>query len=356
MTGPTVLSRIVLGPRLVEYELRSSALGRRSGLRVLLPAGYADGTAFPVLYLLHGGGDDFRSWTDKGGATEATVWSNFYPVTHIDPTWASIPYGRPIQNARYYVLDSYFNPLPIGSRGDLYIGGECLTAGYFGRPDLTAERYVSDPHANTLHGKMYKTGDLARYRSDGNLEFLGRNDFQVKIRGFRIELGEIEAQLAESPDVRESVVIAHKEASGEKRLLAYVVPADEAVNPAELAAALRTYMAARLPDYMVPAAFVRIPSLPLTPNGKLDRDRLPAPDGEAYAQPAYEAPQGRLEIIIAQVWQELLNLERIGRNDNFFELGGHSLLAMRVVEHLRQGLSRLMSDRCLFRPSYVILP
>ena len=271
-----------------------------------------------------------------GGATEATVWSNFYPVTHLDPAWASIPYGRPIQNARYYVLDSYFNPLPIGSRGDLYIGGECLTAGYFDQPDLTAERYLSDPHSNTPHGKMYKTGDLARYRSDGNLEFLGRNDFQVKIRGFRIELGEIEARLAESPDVRESVVIAHKEASGEKRLLAYVVPADEAVNPAELAAALRTYMTAHLPDYMVPSAFVRIQSLPLTPNGKLDRDRLPAPDGEAYAQPLYEAPQGSSEIIIARVWQELLNVERVGRNDNFFELGGHSLLAVRLVERLHQ--------------------
>jgi acyl-coenzyme A synthetase/AMP-(fatty) acid ligase/aryl carrier-like protein len=271
-----------------------------------------------------------------GGATEATVWSNFYSVQGVEPWWVSIPYGRPIQNARYYLLDEYLNPTPWGAQGHLYIGGQCLTDGYLNRPELTAECFLPDPFSSIRGARIYKTGDLARHLPDNNLQFLGRKDQQVKIRGFRIELGEIEARLAESPDVCESVVIAHKEASGEKRLLAYVVPADEAVNPAELAAALRTYMRARLPDYMVPSAFMRIRSLPLTPNGKLDRDRLPAPDGEAYAQPLYEAPQGSSEIIIAQVWQELLKVERIGRNDNFFELGGHSLLAVRLVERLHQ--------------------
>jgi len=195
---------------------------------------------------------------------------------------------------------------------------------------------VLDPHAIASGARMYKTGDLARYRTDGNLEFLGRNDFQVKIRGFRIELGEIEARLAECADVRDSVVVASKEASGEKRLVAYVVPADHAANATSLAASLRAYMTARLPDYMVPSAFVRMESLPLNPNGKLDRDRLPAPDGEAYAQSVYEAPEGDLEVAVAMVWQELLSVERIGRNDNFFELGGHSLLAVRMVEQLRQ--------------------
>lgn len=271
-----------------------------------------------------------------GGATEATVWSNFYPVTHIDPKWASIPYGRPIQNARYYVLDSYLNPLPIGSRGDLYIGGECLTAGYFGREDLSAERFVPDPFAVVPHGRMYKTGDQARYYADGNLEFLGRIDFQVKIRGFRIELGEVEARLAESPLVRDSVVVARPDASGEKRLLAYVVPTDADTGAAELASALRATMMARLPDYMVPSAFVRMDALPLTPNGKLDRDQLPAPQGDAFAQRSYAAPEGDVEQVIARVWQELLGVEQVGRYDNFFELGGHSLLAVRLMERLRQ--------------------
>ena len=270
-----------------------------------------------------------------GGATEAAVWSNFYPVKHIDPRWASIPYGRPIQNARYYVLDAHLNALPVGSRGDLYIGGECLTAGYFGRPDLTAERFVTDPFAAGPQARMYKTGDQARYYADGNLEFLGRTDFQVKIRGFRIELGEVEARLADSPMVRDSVVVARADSTGEKRLLAYVVPAGAATGAAELAGALRAFMAARLPDYMVPSAFVRMDAFPLTPNGKLDRDQLPAPDGDAYAQRSYAAPEGDVEQTIARVWQELLEVERVGRDDNFFELGGHSLLAVRLVERLR---------------------
>ncbi|XIG27219.1 amino acid adenylation domain-containing protein [Lysobacter enzymogenes] len=271
-----------------------------------------------------------------GGATEATVWSNFYPVERIDPHWVSIPYGRPIQNARYYVLDAHLNAMPIGSRGDLYIGGECLTAGYFGREDLTAERFVPDPHGTAPDARMYKTGDLARYRADGNMEFLGRNDFQVKIRGFRIELGEVDARLAEHAAVRESVVVARKDGTGEKRLIAYVVPADPGADAAGLAASLRTHMAARLPDYMVPSAFVRIEGLPLTPNGKIDRDRLPDPGSEAFAQRVYEEPQGEVESAIARIWQEVLGVERVGRGDNFFELGGHSLIAVRVVERLRQ--------------------
>jgi amino acid adenylation domain-containing protein len=280
-----------------------------------------------------------------GGATEAAVWSNFYPVRHIDPAWASIPYGRPIQNARYYVLDGHLNQLPVGSRGDLYIGGDCVTAGYWGRPDLTAERFLPDPYA--AGGRMYKTGDQARYYPDGNLEFLGRTDFQVKIRGFRIELGEVEARLAESPLVRRGVVVARPGAGGEKTLLAYVVPAEGAPHGAELATALRGFMAARLPDYMVPAAFVRIDALPLTPNGKVDRDQLPAPDGAAFAQRVHTPPEGPVEQALARAWQELLGIERVGRDDNFFELGGHSLLAVRLAERLRQDQLN-MEVRALF--------
>ncbi|MFC3654117.1 amino acid adenylation domain-containing protein, partial [Dyella humi] len=152
-----------------------------------------------------------------GGATEATVWSNFYPVEHIDEGWVSIPYGRPIQNARYYVLDASLNPLPVGARGDLYIGGECLTAGYFQRPALTAERFIDDPHYPVPQARMYKTGDLARYLPDGNLQFLGRADHQVKIRGFRIELGEIEARLGQHPAIHQAVVMAREDVPGDKR-------------------------------------------------------------------------------------------------------------------------------------------
>ena len=233
-----------------------------------------------------------------GGATEATVWSNFYPVEYISPSWVSVPYGKPIQNARYYVLDKYLNPLPRGGRGDLYIGGECLTLGYLNRPELTSERFLRDPFNSAPKARMYKTGDLARYLPDGNIEFLGRNDHQVKIRGFRIELGEIEARLLEHPLVNKAMVLAREDVPGEKHLVAYVVPAmgeaGESGAPtetAELAGTLRAHLFTRLPEYMVPVAFVRIDAFPLTPNGKLDRKALPPPGGEAFARRQYEAPQ-----------------------------------------------------------------
>jgi amino acid adenylation domain-containing protein len=249
-----------------------------------------------------------------GGATEATVWSNFYPVDGIEPWWASIPYGRPIQNARYYVLDEYLNPTPWGAQGHLYIGGQCLTDGYLNRPELTAERFLSDPFHSIPGARMYKTGDLASHLPDGNLRFLGRNDHQVKIRGFRIELGEIEAKLAEHPLVREAVVVAREDIPGDKRLVAYIYPAapedgqaasqEPVQSVAGLAAILRTHLASRLPEYMVPKAFVQLDTVPMTPNGKLDRKALPAPDWDAY--------------------------------DHFFELGGHSVMAVKFVDRLRR--------------------
>src|SRR6266498_2231039 len=282
-----------------------------------------------------------------GGATEATVWSNFYPVTSLDPNSVSIPYGRPIQNARYYVLDEYLNPVLLGARGNLYIGGECLTVGYLDRPELTAERFLADGFSPEGGARMYKTGDLARYLPDGNIEFLGRNDNQVKIRGFRIELGEIEARLGDHPLVRQAVVVAREEAGGEKRLMAYVVPASEAED-GELAGTLRGHLAARLPEYMVPAAFVRLEQLPLTPNGKLDRKALPAPEQDAYVRGSYEAPVGEVEETLARLWQELLGVERVGRHDNFFELGGHSLLAVQLIVRVRQTLQVEMPITTLF--------
>jgi amino acid adenylation domain-containing protein len=271
-----------------------------------------------------------------GGATEATIWSNYYPVTTTKPEWVSIPYGKPIQNACYYILDGELNPCPIGVAGHLYIGGECLAAGYMNDPERTGERFIADPFRRGVDpaARMYQTGDMARYYADGNIEFLGRSDFQVKIRGFRIELGEIEAGLAAVPGVREAVVLAREDAPGDKRLVAYYAGSEELT-----AETLRSQLAGALPEYMVPAAYVRMETFPVTANGKLDRSALPAPGSEAYGAREYEAPQGAVEEQLAGIWAELLKVEKVGRQDHFFELGGHSLLAVTLIERMRrQGL------------------
>jgi acyl-CoA synthetase (AMP-forming)/AMP-acid ligase II len=213
-----------------------------------------------------------------------------------------------------------------------------VARGYLNRPELTAEKFVKNPFTDDPNGRMYRTGDLARWLANGNIEFVGRNDNQVKIRGFRIELGEIEARLAEHPEVREAVVLAREDTLGEKRLVAYYTASG--MGKAEAASVgaerLRAHLSAVLPDYMVPAAYVRMERLPLTPNGKLDRKALPAPEQEAYAVRGYEAPVGEIETKLAAVWAEVLKLEKVGRHDNFFDLGGHSLLAVRVVSRLQQ--------------------
>nr|WP_244123661.1 non-ribosomal peptide synthetase [Burkholderia gladioli] len=261
------------------------------------------------------------------GPTETAIWSTVLPVRD-DParTLPASAIGRPIANTRIYLLDEHGQPVPTGAVGELHIGGDGVARGYLNRPELTAERFVHDPFAGDAIARMYRTGDLARYLPDGNLEYLGRNDHQVKIRGFRIELGEIEARLANHPAVREAVVLAIGDGA-DKRLVAYVV----AEHDEQLVGALRSHLAAQLPDYMVPAAFVRLDALPLTPNGKVDRRALPAPDQSALARQAYEAPQGEIECALAEIWAELLGVERISRHDSFFALGGHSLLAVRLV-------------------------
>ncbi|WP_368669340.1 amino acid adenylation domain-containing protein, partial [Mycetohabitans sp. B8] len=274
------------------------------------------------------------------GPTETTVTATVHEVTDHESSWRTI--GRPIDNTRLYILDTHSQPVPLGAVGELYIGGAGVARGYLNRPELTAERFVRDPFANEPNARMYKTGDLVRYLPDGKLEFLGRNDHQVKIRGFRIELGEIEAYLAQHAQVHEAVVLATGEGQN-KRLVAYVVAqADD-----QLANTLRMHMAAGLPEYMVPSAFVRLDAFPLTPNGKLDRRALPAPSAEAFAHQAYEAPQGELETTLAAIWSELLGVEKISRHDSFFALGGHSLLAVQLIERLRRrGLG--ISVRSLF--------
>jgi amino acid adenylation domain-containing protein len=267
------------------------------------------------------------------GPTEGTVWTSMHHCVHHPLSRQSVPIGRPIANTRVYILDARGEPVPVGVAGELYIGGAGVTRGYLRRPELTAERFVPDPYIGQSGARMYKTGDMGRWLADGNLEFVGRNDDQVKIRGFRIELGEITAQLRKHAAVKDAVVIAREDAPGEKRLVAYYCPSVPHAFPdsKSLLSDVRSFLRERLPEYMVPAAYVRLESLPLTPNGKLDRKALPAPQGDAYAVHRYISPQGDLETALAAIWAEMLKLEQVGRHDDFFALGGQSLLALRVL-------------------------
>jgi amino acid adenylation domain-containing protein len=345
-----------------------------------------------------------------GGGTEATIWSNFYPIDLVNPRWVSIPYGKPIQNAHYYILDSQLAPCPVGVAGDLYIGGECLACGYLNEPTLTAQKFIPDPFAGDTatqrHGatetrdaaepqstignrrsaidyrqsaignRLYRTGDMARFWADGNIEFLGRVDHQVKIRGFRIELGEIESVLLQHPSVREVIVVAQNTAAGDKRLVAYVVTTTDdrrpttderdppvvttkderrttteerdpsfVLRPSSVVSELRAFLAERLPSYMLPAAFVPLDALPLTPNGKVDRGALPTLAAlRMELETSYVSPQTRIEQIIAEVWRAALKLEKVGLYDNFFDLGGHSLLIVRVHGALRTALKQTLNE------------
>jgi hypothetical protein len=233
-------------------------------------------------------------------------------------------------------VDRRFRPVPIGVTGEICLGGIGVARGYLGRPRITAERFVPNPFAATPGERLYLSGDVGRFRADETIEFVARNDHQVKIRGYRIEPGEIAEQLLRHPLVKEALVLARDDFNGGKCLVAYVVPRHEAVDAAGPdVEALRAHLAAALPEYMVPGAFVMLESFPLTPNGKLNRHALPAPDMNAFGARRYEPPQGEVEETLARVWAELLGVERVGRDDNFFALGGHSLLAIVAVERLR---------------------
>ncbi|HSX63121.1 MAG TPA: beta-ketoacyl synthase N-terminal-like domain-containing protein, partial [Pseudoxanthomonas sp.] len=254
-----------------------------------------------------------------------------------DPaTWPRLPtIGRPIANARVYLLDAHGQPVPEGVIGELYLAGPVVARGYLKRPDLSEERFLPDPFCDRAQARMYRTGDIGRWLPDGNLELLGRKDFQVKIRGFRVELGEIEAQIMAWPGVREAGVLAREDSPGLKRLVAYFAPLD-VEKPVDVDA-LRHHLIAQLPDYMVPVAYVQMDALPLSPNGKLDRARLPAPGRHRpdWAG-AYEPPRDDTETALCRILAEVLDLETMGRNDNFFDLGGSSLLAVRVLENIRR--------------------
>jgi amino acid adenylation domain-containing protein len=276
------------------------------------------------------------------GPTEAAVDVSAWKCTGTEA--ANVPIGRPIANTRIYILGSRGEPVPVGVAGEIFIGGVQVGRGYLNRPDLTAERFVADPFSADPGARMYKTGDLGRWSADGVIEYLGRNDFQVKIRGFRIELGEIEARLAEHVGVREPVVIAHESTDGDKRLVAYYVSGGHIASDV-----LRAHLREKLPEYMVPAAYVRLGRMPLSPNGKLDRKALPAPDNGVFVQDTYEAPAGPVEERLARIWATLLGLERVGRNASFFDLGGHSLLAVRMLVLIEAEFGRSLNLTALFK-------
>ncbi|MDR9750405.1 amino acid adenylation domain-containing protein [Pseudomonas sp. SZMC_28357] len=282
------------------------------------------------------------------GVTEASIDSTCHELSAADTAPANLadsvlPIGRALAGSRVYLLDALSAPVPLGVVGELHIGGVGVARGYLNLPALTAERFIDSPFV--AGERLYRSGDLARYRADGNLEFLGRNDFQAKLRGLRLELGEIEARLTDLPAVRESLVLLREDSPGEQRLVAYYLTHDGTVLNA---GALREQLRISLPEYMLPTAFVYLDNWPLTANGKLDRPALPAPAAEAFDQRDYEAPQGALESAVAAIWAEVLGVERVGRQDQFFALGGHSLLVMRVLAHIRQSMALEVSPSALF--------
>jgi amino acid adenylation domain-containing protein len=268
------------------------------------------------------------------GPTESTTFTCCYPIPRqLDDNISSIPIGKPIGNTQVYILDSHLNPVPIGVPGELHIGGDGLARGYLNRPELTAETFIANPFSNEPEARLYKTGDLARYLADGTIDFLGRIDSQVKIRGYRIEPGEIETVLAQHPAIQQAAVLAREDTPGDQRLVAYVVAAAGRTPSLD---ALRSFLQQKLPDYMVPSAFVFLDSLPFTPNGKLDRKALPTPDqSRPELEDAFAAPRTAVEETLAIVWSEVLKLDKVGIHDNFFHLGGHSLLATKVVSRIR---------------------
>jgi amino acid adenylation domain-containing protein len=279
------------------------------------------------------------------GPTEAAVDVTYWPCER-ESAWATVPIGRPIANTQIYILDPHSQPVPIGVPGELHIGGIGLARGYLNRPELTNEKFIPDPFGNESEARLYKTGDLARYLPDGNIEYLGRIDHQVKLRGFRIELGEIESVLSRHPSVRDTVVLAREDTPGEKCLAAYVVPAQEATpTPSDL----RRFLHHKLPEYMVPSVFVSLQSLPLSPNGKVDRKALPPPDANAsIVKETFVPPRTLTEKTLAKIWAEVLKVEHIGVHDHFFDIGGHSLLLAQVHRKLRGMFDRELSLVDLF--------
>ncbi|SDE77108.1 amino acid adenylation domain-containing protein [Myxococcus virescens] len=322
-------------------------------LTLLLQAGLLERAHVPARILCAGEAMDPSLWSrlasterttvfNAYGPTESTVYATYARVQHSPSPVPVI--GKPLAGTRAYVLDARQQLAPLGTAGELYLAGDGLARGYLGQPGLTAERFIPHPFAPTPGERLYRTGDKARWRHDGTLEYLGRLDFQVKLRGFRIELGEIEAALRAHEAVQDAVVLAREDSPGDKRLVAYVVGGSVTVE------ALRQHLQQRLPEYMVPPAFVSLPALPLNPSGKVDRKALPSPTlADTRSQEVYVAPRDGLELRLVRAWEQLLGVEPISVRSSFFELGGHSLLAVRLVAALRESLGRPLPLSALFQ-------
>jgi amino acid adenylation domain-containing protein len=281
------------------------------------------------------------------GPTECTTFATKYVVREVADDACRIPIGSPIANTRIYITDGHLQLAPIGAIGEIHIGGAGVARGYLNRQELTAERFVPDPFSGEHGARIYRTGDLGRWNEDGTIDYLGRNDRQLKIRGYRIEPREVEAQLLRDPRVENAVVIAREDLPGDKRLVAYLVATD--VCSAPTIDEVRESLAASLPDYMVPSAFVMLQQLPLNSSGKLDRRALPAPSLAAYATCEYVAPEGQAEEMLASIWRDVLRVECVGRNHDFFQIGGNSLIAMRLIVAVADAFRVPLSTQLVFK-------
>lgn len=284
------------------------------------------------------------------GITETTVHVSYRPIGRADLDVGRSVIGRPIPDLRIYILDDRGQPVPIGVRGEIHIAGAGVSRGYHKDPERTRERFLPNPFDGDPRSCRYRTGDLGRYLANGEIEYLGRRDDQVKIRGFRIELGEIEMALAGHPAVQETVVVAASDPRGDKRLVAYVV-AREGEKPAS--SALRSHLKELLPAYMIPAVFVQLEAVPLTAHGKIDRWALPLPALTGADDDSYVAPRSATEEVLAKIWSDVLQVQRVGIDDNFFDLGGHSLLATQLLTQIRQALRIDLSLAQLFEAQTV---
>jgi acyl-coenzyme A synthetase/AMP-(fatty) acid ligase/acyl carrier protein len=329
-------------PSMLQVLVAERGLGGCPDLRRVLCGGEALPAQLPALFFAQCGAELYNQY----GPTEATIDVTFDKCERVGAP-QSVSIGRPISNTQIYVLDALLQPVGINVAGELHIGGVSLARGYGQRAELTAEKFVPDPLSGVAGARLYKTGDLARYRPGGELEYLGRMDQQVKLRGYRIELQEIEEALRRHAGIGEAIVLLHEDVPGSKRLVGYYVAGSQGETPR--VEELRLFLREKLPEYMVPATLIGIDELPLTPSGKVDRRALPAPEQTAeYSEKSLIAPRTPTEERLAEIWKQLLSRDEISINQNFFDLGGHSLLATQVMSRIREAFKIELPLRFIF--------